>query len=115
MWGPDGYGAILLVNCDRDNVDSNAQDNCDQYVRCLQGEWAGAAPVSGYPGSLLSYPTGVPTPGGTLKSNQGEAEFIMVFLRAQLPLHSPLCLWYSLLPGHPAFSSCWREVADSIG
>ncbi|XP_052033871.1 protein-arginine deiminase type-3 [Apodemus sylvaticus] len=36
VWGPDGYGAILLVNCDRDNVSSDAEDNCDPYVRCLR-------------------------------------------------------------------------------
>ncbi|KAM7324034.1 hypothetical protein ACRRTK_016339 [Alexandromys fortis] len=36
VWGPDGYGAILLVNCDRDDVGCNAQDNCDQHVNCLQ-------------------------------------------------------------------------------
>ena len=38
VWGPDGYGAILLVNCDRDSVRSDDQDNCDRHVRCLQGE-----------------------------------------------------------------------------
>ncbi|XP_043301735.1 protein-arginine deiminase type-3 isoform X2 [Cervus canadensis] len=37
VWGPDGYGAILLVNCDRDSVRSDDQDNCDRHVRCLQG------------------------------------------------------------------------------
>ncbi|XP_057640690.1 protein-arginine deiminase type-3 [Chionomys nivalis] len=36
VWGPDGYGAILLVNCDRDDVGCNSQDNCDQHVSCLQ-------------------------------------------------------------------------------
>lgn len=40
VWGPDGYGAILLVNCDRDSVRSDDQDNCDRHVRCLQGEGA---------------------------------------------------------------------------
>ncbi|EGW12397.1 Protein-arginine deiminase type-3 [Cricetulus griseus] len=36
VWGPDGYGAILLVNCDRDDVGCDAQDNCDQHVSCLK-------------------------------------------------------------------------------
>lgn len=38
------------------------------------------------PRVLFSYPTGVPSPGGALKSDQGEAEFIMGFLRAQARL-----------------------------
>lgn len=38
VWGPEGYGAILLVNCDRDNLNSDKQDNCDRHVHCLQGE-----------------------------------------------------------------------------
>ncbi|XP_054435592.1 protein-arginine deiminase type-3 [Pteronotus mesoamericanus] len=36
VWGPHGYGAILLVNCDRDDMNCDEQDNCDQHVRCLQ-------------------------------------------------------------------------------
>lgn len=38
------------------------------------------------PRVLLSYPTGVPSPGGALKLDQDEAEFIMGFLRAQARL-----------------------------
>lgn len=38
VWGPGGYGAILLVNCDRDNLNCYDQDNRDQQVRCLQGK-----------------------------------------------------------------------------
>uniref|UniRef100_A0A8D0GRS1 Protein-arginine deiminase n=1 Tax=Sphenodon punctatus TaxID=8508 RepID=A0A8D0GRS1_SPHPU len=33
-WGPDGHGAVLLVNCDRDNPDSTHPDNADFSVRC---------------------------------------------------------------------------------
>uniref|UniRef100_A0A8C6R252 Protein-arginine deiminase type-3 n=1 Tax=Nannospalax galili TaxID=1026970 RepID=A0A8C6R252_NANGA len=36
VWGPAGHGAILLVNCDRDDVGCDAKDNCDRHVRCLQ-------------------------------------------------------------------------------
>ncbi|XP_004850446.1 protein-arginine deiminase type-3 [Heterocephalus glaber] len=36
VWGPGGYGAILLVNCDRDDLDCDVPDNRDQHVRCLQ-------------------------------------------------------------------------------
>ncbi|XP_049627981.1 protein-arginine deiminase type-3 [Suncus etruscus] len=36
VWGPNGYGAILLVNCDKDDVSSNNRDNCDKSVQCLQ-------------------------------------------------------------------------------
>ncbi|KAG3282254.1 peptidyl arginine deiminase 3 [Ictidomys tridecemlineatus] len=36
VWGPGGHGAILLVNCDRDDPSSNVQDNYDQHVGCLQ-------------------------------------------------------------------------------
>ena len=28
------------MNCDRDSVRSDDQDNCDRHVRCLQGEGA---------------------------------------------------------------------------
>lgn len=38
VWGPSGYGAILLVNCDKDDANCYDQDNCDQHVHCLQGE-----------------------------------------------------------------------------
>ncbi|XP_076994137.1 protein-arginine deiminase type-3 [Tamandua tetradactyla] len=36
VWGPNGYGAILLVNCDRDDPSCENQDGGDQQVRCLQ-------------------------------------------------------------------------------
>uniref|UniRef100_A0A8C5LEG1 Peptidyl arginine deiminase, type III n=1 Tax=Jaculus jaculus TaxID=51337 RepID=A0A8C5LEG1_JACJA len=36
VWGPAGHGAILLVNCDRDDTACNIQDNCDQHVHCLE-------------------------------------------------------------------------------
>ncbi|KAM5270276.1 protein-arginine deiminase type-3 isoform 2-T2 [Hipposideros larvatus] len=36
VWGPSGYGAVLLVNCDRDDLNCDDRDNCDQHVRCLQ-------------------------------------------------------------------------------
>ncbi|NXD88385.1 PADI1 deiminase, partial [Halcyon senegalensis] len=32
-WGPDGHGAILLVNCDRDDPKAETPDNCDTAVR----------------------------------------------------------------------------------
>ncbi|NXG70858.1 PADI3 deiminase, partial [Baryphthengus martii] len=32
-WGPDGHGAILLVNCDRDNPKAKTPDNCDTAIR----------------------------------------------------------------------------------
>lgn len=37
VWGPGGHGAILLVNCDRDDLSCDVQDNDDQHVRCLEG------------------------------------------------------------------------------
>ncbi|XP_004705456.2 protein-arginine deiminase type-3 [Echinops telfairi] len=36
VWGPSGYGAILLVNCDRDDPSYGKRDNSDQQVRCPQ-------------------------------------------------------------------------------
>ncbi|EFB22315.1 hypothetical protein PANDA_013303, partial [Ailuropoda melanoleuca] len=36
VWGPGGYGAILLVNCDRDDLNCYNQDNCDRHVHCLR-------------------------------------------------------------------------------
>lgn len=86
MWGPDGYGAILLVNCDRDEVSSDAQDNCDQCVRCLQGECAGTAQSLGTQGPSSVTPQESQPPAGALKWGQGEVEFIMGFLRTQLRL-----------------------------
>lgn len=83
MWGPDGYGAILLVNCDRDNVGCNAQDNCDQHVSCLQGERAGAAQSLGTQGSSSIPPPGSLPPGGALKVDRGGSEFTMRFFRTQ--------------------------------
>lgn len=83
MWGPDGYGAILLVNCDRDNVGCNAQDNCDQHVSCLQGERAGAAQSLGTQGSSSVPPPGSLPPGGALKVDRGGSEFTMRFFRTQ--------------------------------
>lgn len=38
VWGPGGYGAILLVNCDRDDLNCYNQDNCDRHVNCLRGK-----------------------------------------------------------------------------
>ncbi|NXK49029.1 PADI1 deiminase, partial [Chauna torquata] len=35
-WGPDGHGAILLVNCDRDDPKSRAMDNRDTAVRSYE-------------------------------------------------------------------------------
>ncbi|NXP63332.1 PADI1 deiminase, partial [Chloropsis cyanopogon] len=32
-WGPDGHGAVLLVNCDRDDADAAGLDNEDSAVR----------------------------------------------------------------------------------
>ncbi|NXV36269.1 PADI3 deiminase, partial [Rissa tridactyla] len=32
-WGPDGHGAILLVNCDRDDPKAKMLDNCDTAIR----------------------------------------------------------------------------------
>ena len=37
MWGPDGHGAILLVNCDRDDPKSRVMDNRDTAVRSYEG------------------------------------------------------------------------------
>lgn len=36
-WGPDGHGAILLVNCDRDDPKSRVMDNRDTAVRSYEG------------------------------------------------------------------------------
>ncbi|XP_070812326.1 protein-arginine deiminase type-3-like [Pituophis catenifer annectens] len=35
-WGPDGKGAILLVNCDRDNPTANEEDNKDTKLTSKQ-------------------------------------------------------------------------------
>uniref|UniRef100_A0A8B9B8U4 Protein-arginine deiminase n=1 Tax=Anser brachyrhynchus TaxID=132585 RepID=A0A8B9B8U4_9AVES len=35
-WGPDGHGAILLVNCDRDDPKSRVMDNRDTAVRSYE-------------------------------------------------------------------------------
>ncbi|NXI61662.1 PADI1 deiminase, partial [Anseranas semipalmata] len=35
-WGPDGHGAILLVNCDRDDPKSQEMDNSDTAVRSYE-------------------------------------------------------------------------------
>ncbi|NXR94500.1 PADI3 deiminase, partial [Hypocryptadius cinnamomeus] len=32
-WGPEGHGAVLLVNCDRDDPDAKGLDNEDSVVR----------------------------------------------------------------------------------
>ncbi|XP_009994089.1 PREDICTED: protein-arginine deiminase type-1-like [Chaetura pelagica] len=32
-WGPDGHGAILLVNCDRDDPEAETPDNRDDTIR----------------------------------------------------------------------------------
>lgn len=37
-WGPDGKGAILLVNCDRDDSPEGGMDNQDLLVRSYEGE-----------------------------------------------------------------------------
>uniref|UniRef100_F6Z7A6 protein-arginine deiminase n=1 Tax=Monodelphis domestica TaxID=13616 RepID=F6Z7A6_MONDO len=36
VWGPGGHGAVLLVNCDRDDPTCGDRDNCDKRVRCLE-------------------------------------------------------------------------------
>ncbi|XP_044527229.1 protein-arginine deiminase type-3 [Gracilinanus agilis] len=36
VWGPSGHGAVLLVNCDRDDPTCDDRDNCDKRVRCLE-------------------------------------------------------------------------------
>ncbi|KAF1638207.1 Protein-arginine deiminase type-1, partial [Eudyptes filholi] len=36
-WGPDGHGAILLVNCDRDDPKAETPDNRDTAVRSYAG------------------------------------------------------------------------------
>ncbi|XP_070614379.1 protein-arginine deiminase type-3-like [Erythrolamprus reginae] len=35
-WGPDGKGAILLVNCDRDNCTAKEEDNKDTKLMSMQ-------------------------------------------------------------------------------
>lgn len=61
VWGPHGYGAILLVNCDRDDLNCDDQDNCDQHVRCLQGEGDRSRPCPWWSRVIaLSYPAGTP-------------------------------------------------------
>ncbi|KFQ95690.1 Protein-arginine deiminase type-1, partial [Nipponia nippon] len=39
-WGPDGHGAILLVNCDRDDPKAETLDNRDPAVRSYAGTGA---------------------------------------------------------------------------
>lgn len=36
-WGPDGHGAILLVNCDRDDPKAEMLDNRDTAIRSYAG------------------------------------------------------------------------------
>ncbi|XP_043850863.1 protein-arginine deiminase type-3 [Dromiciops gliroides] len=36
VWGPAGHGAVLLVNCDRDDLTCGDRDNCDKCVCCLE-------------------------------------------------------------------------------
>ncbi|XP_074074394.1 protein-arginine deiminase type-3 [Macrotis lagotis] len=36
VWGPRGHGAVLLVNCDRDDLTCVNKDNCDKRVCCLE-------------------------------------------------------------------------------
>ncbi|NWT76063.1 PADI1 deiminase, partial [Prunella himalayana] len=36
-WGPEGHGAVLLVNCDRDDPDTKGLDNEDSVVRSYNG------------------------------------------------------------------------------
>ncbi|XP_038602788.1 protein-arginine deiminase type-3-like [Tachyglossus aculeatus] len=36
IWGPKGQGAVLLVNCDRDDPDGTKRDNSDQRVGSLE-------------------------------------------------------------------------------
>lgn len=55
VWGPSGHGAILLVNCDRDSMSSDDQDNCDHHVRCLQGEGRPAGSLT-HEGALKAEP-----------------------------------------------------------
>ena len=63
VWGPRGHGAILLVNCDRDSMSSDDQDNCDHHVRCLQGE--------GLQGRHSAALPGVSPTKGALKAEPG--------------------------------------------
>lgn len=37
-WGPRGQGAILLVNCDKDNLKSSAMDCLDNKVLDREGK-----------------------------------------------------------------------------
>lgn len=37
-WGPAGYGAILLVNCDRDGLRSRGLDLANSQLTTLDGE-----------------------------------------------------------------------------
>ncbi|KAK2106032.1 Protein-arginine deiminase type-1 [Saguinus oedipus] len=37
-WGPEGYGAILMVNCDRDNHRSTEPDLTHSQLTSLAGE-----------------------------------------------------------------------------
>ncbi|NXJ29166.1 PADI1 deiminase, partial [Dicrurus megarhynchus] len=36
-WGPEGHGAVLLVNCDRDDPGAESPDNQDSAVRSYDG------------------------------------------------------------------------------
>lgn len=37
-WGPEGYGAVLLVNCDRDSLRSVGTDLTDTQLASRDGE-----------------------------------------------------------------------------
>lgn len=52
------------MNCDRDDPACDDRDNCDQRVRCLQGEGRRGSPCPWCPGSPFRYPAGTLTHRG---------------------------------------------------
>ncbi|NXY81721.1 PADI3 deiminase, partial [Alcedo cyanopectus] len=55
-WGPDGHGAILLVNCDRDDPQAETLDNRDTAVRSYNGTAASHTENPPFPNYFFSPP-----------------------------------------------------------
>ncbi|NXM20935.1 PADI1 deiminase, partial [Ploceus nigricollis] len=55
-WGPEGHGAVLLVNCDRDDPDAEGLDNEDSAVRSYNGPDSPEPPSPALPSLFPLFP-----------------------------------------------------------